>query len=79
MQLQNLLFNLSDEHNRDLARAYGDTLVRTPNLDALAARGARFDAAYTNCPICVPSRASIATGCGGCELGLVAIEKAKRS
>jgi choline-sulfatase len=37
-------------------------MVRTPNLDRLAASGTRFTAAYTNCPICVPARASLATG-----------------
>jgi len=41
---------------------YGNPVVRTPNLDGLAARGTRFNAAYTNCPICVPARASLATG-----------------
>ncbi len=59
---QNLLFILSDEHNRDITGCYGNALVRTPHLDALAARGTRFAHAYCNCPICVPSRASLATG-----------------
>jgi choline-sulfatase len=58
----NLLFILSDQHSRDMLGCYGDPVVRTPNLDRLAARGARFNAAYTNCPICVPARASLATG-----------------
>ena len=39
-----------------------NALAPTPHLDRLAARGVRFDAAYTNCPICVPARASLATG-----------------
>jgi choline-sulfatase len=58
----NLLFILSDEHNKRVAGCYGHPMVRTPNLDALAARGTRFTDAYTNCPICVPGRASFATG-----------------
>src|SRR5688500_17671098 len=37
-------------------------MIRTPNLDRLAAQGTRFTSAYTNCPICVPARASFATG-----------------
>ncbi len=36
--------------------------IRTPNLDRLAARGVRFDSAYTNSAECVPSRLSLATG-----------------
>jgi choline-sulfatase len=40
----------------------GDPLIRTPNLDRLAARGVRFADAYCNSPICVPSRASFQTG-----------------
>jgi choline-sulfatase len=62
LRAQNLLFILSDEHNRDIAGCYGNRLVKTPHLDALAARGTRFRSAYCNCPICVPSRASLATG-----------------
>jgi choline-sulfatase len=62
LQAQNLLFILSDEHNRDITGCYGNRLVKTPHMDALAARGTRFRSAYTNCPICVPARASLAAG-----------------
>ena len=62
MKPANLLYILSDEHNRDSLGCYGHPLVKTPNLDGLAARGVRFQSAYTNCPICVPARASLATG-----------------
>ena len=62
MQPNNLLFILSDEHRRDVAGCYGDPIAITPNIDALAARGARFSNAYTPCPICVPARAALATG-----------------
>ena len=40
----------------------GHPMIRTPNLDGLAARGVRFSDAYCNSPICVPSRAALATG-----------------
>src|SRR3546814_10142833 len=40
----------------------GHPIVKTPNLDGLARKGTRFSAAYTPSPICVPARASIATG-----------------
>ena len=58
----NLLFILSDQHARDVAGCYGHPMVQTPHLDALAARGTRFANAYTNSPLCVPARASLATG-----------------
>ena len=62
MQPKNLLFILSDEHQRDITGCYGDWIVKTPHMDLLAARGTRFTNAYTPCPICVPARASLATG-----------------
>ena len=58
----NVLLILSDEHARDAAGCYGHPIVRTPNLDRLAASGTRFSNAYTPCPICIPARASLATG-----------------
>lgn len=66
----NLLLITSDQHRRSAAGCYGHPLAHTPNLDALAARGVRFDAAYCNFPICVPSRASLATGRYAHELGV---------
>ncbi|MCH8830282.1 MAG: sulfatase-like hydrolase/transferase [Planctomycetes bacterium] len=62
MRPTNLLFILSDQHNRDASGCYGHPFVETPHLDRLAESGVRFDNAYTNCPICVPARASLATG-----------------
>ncbi len=62
MKPANLLVILSDQHNPRIAGCYGHPIVKTPNLDRLASRGTRFTAAYTNSPICVPARASFATG-----------------
>jgi choline-sulfatase len=62
VQPTNLIVILSDEHNPKVAGYAGHPIVQTPNLDRLAARGTRFSSAYTNCPICVPGRASLATG-----------------
>ncbi len=59
---KNLVFIMSDEHNAAFMGCAGHAHVKTPALDALAARGTIFDNAYTNCPICVPARASFATG-----------------
>src|SRR5437762_3224657 len=62
MKPANLLFILSDEHSRRVLGCYGHGMIRTPNLDRLAASGVRFTAAYTNSPICVPARAALHTG-----------------
>ncbi len=62
MKKPNILFLFSDEHRRDALGCYGHSLVKTPNLDRLAAAGTRFTQAYTPSPICVPARASLATG-----------------
>ena len=62
MQATNLLLIMADEHSKRVLGCYGNDRIETPNLDALAARGAMFDAAYTPCPICVPARASMQTG-----------------
>lgn len=61
MDATNTLFILSDQHTRSGLGCYGGP-AHTPNLDRLAERGTRFDTAYTNCPICVPVRAGLATG-----------------
>ena len=66
----NLLLITSDQHRRSAAGCYGHPLAHTPNLDALAGRGVRFDTAYCNFPICVPSRASLASGRYAHELGV---------
>ena len=58
----NVLILMSDEHTPSVLGAYGNQIVRTPNLDRLAAAGIRFDNAYTPSPICIPARASFATG-----------------
>jgi choline-sulfatase len=62
MQPTNLLFLCSDEHQRAITGCYGNRIVRTPNLDRLARFGTVFGTAYCNSPLCVPSRASLATG-----------------
>ncbi len=63
MAAPNVIVIMTDELRRDCLGCYaGHPQVQTPHIDALAARGLRFDAAYTPSPICVPARAAIATG-----------------
>ena len=62
----NILLILSDDHSIPHVGAYGDPNCRslglTPNLDALAEQGMRFDRAYTAAPQCAPSRIAIFSG-----------------
>ncbi len=62
MKPQNLLIIMSDQHSRGLMGCYGHPVVRTPNLDRLAAQGTRFNSCWTPSPVCIPARACFATG-----------------
>jgi choline-sulfatase len=62
MKPANLLLIVCDEHNPRVLGCAGHPMIRTPNLDRLAAEGVRFSDAYCNSPLCVPSRAAPATG-----------------
>ncbi len=57
----NVLLIISDDL-RDTVGCYGNTSVKTPNIDRLAARGVRFERAYAQYPVCNPSRTSFMTG-----------------
>jgi arylsulfatase A-like enzyme len=58
----NFLFIITDQHRADHLGCYGNPMVRTPNIDGLAARGTRFERFYTATPICMPNRATFMTG-----------------
>lgn len=58
----NILWICSDDHAAYVTGCYGNRIVRTPNIDRLAAEGIRFDRAFCNSPICTASRQSFITG-----------------
>ena len=65
----NIVLLMAEDIGNDLA-CYGHPGVKTPTLDALAAKGIRYNRFYTNSPICSPSRTSLMLGmyqgsCGG--------------
>ena len=62
MSAPNVLFIMSDQHQQKVTGCYGHDFIQTSNIDQLAARGTRFTTAYTNSAICVPARATLATG-----------------
>ena len=59
----NVLFIMTDQQRFDTIAALGNTDIYTPNLDRLVHRGLTFTNAYSQCPVCVPARYSIRTGC----------------
>ena len=61
----NILFILTDDLGINQVGAYGDTPIRTPNLDRLAANGILFTQAYSGNTVCSPSRVSLFTGRDG--------------
>lgn len=58
----NFLFIITDQHRADHLGCYGNDIVKTPNIDGIAAGGTRWDKFYVANPICMPNRASIMTG-----------------
>jgi arylsulfatase A-like enzyme len=57
----NILWITSEDHGPEMG-CYGDALARTPNVDALAAKGMLFKKAWSVAPVCAPARTGIITG-----------------
>lgn len=60
---KNILYIMADQFRFDCINALGNDLIRTPNLDRLVRRGVAYTNAYSTCPVCVPARYTIRTGC----------------
>ncbi len=58
----NILFLMADQLRADCLGAAGNAVIRTPNLDRLAAAGVLFRHAYSSTPTCTPARAALLTG-----------------
>jgi iduronate 2-sulfatase len=74
----NILLLLVDDLKPAMG-CYGDSTAQTPHLDALAARGIRFDAAYCNQAVCAPSRFTLMLGSHSTSTGLYQLGSDLRS
>ena len=61
-RVRNVLFIMCDQLRADYMSCYGHPVLQTPNIDRLAGSGTRFDRAYAQSAVCVPSRMSFYTG-----------------
>jgi len=59
---RNIVFILADDLGYGELGSYGQTKIRTPNLDRLAAEGTRFTQHYSGAPVCAPARCVLLTG-----------------
>lgn len=58
----NIVFIMTDDQRQDAMSAYGNPILRTPNMDAIGAGGMRFTEFFVTNSLCQPSRASFLTG-----------------
>ena len=58
----NIVFIMTDDHARAALSVYGNAVLKTPQLDRIAAGGVRFDNAFVTNALCLPSRATYLTG-----------------
>src|SRR5437763_13027268 len=60
-QRPNIVWIVGEDMGPELG-CYGDAQAITPNMDKLAAQGARFTRCFTHAPVCAPSRSGLITG-----------------
>lgn len=68
-QPPNIVFFFADDQTTSTLGCYGNPIIQTPNIDALAARGTRFENAFVSQSICWVSRTTILTGLTGRSYG----------
>jgi len=73
----NVLIVLTDQQSAHMMSCAGNPWLHTPAMDALAARGVRFDRAYCTNAVCIPSRFSLMTGRMPSEIGMRSNERLK--
>ncbi|CAM4346908.1 arylsulfatase [Paenibacillus alkaliterrae] len=67
----NIVMIMTDQQRWDTLGSYGNEIIETVNLDALASEGTVFEHAYTPSPSCVPARASLLTGMDPWHTGIL--------
>jgi arylsulfatase A-like enzyme len=71
----NILWIMMDDARADTLGCYGRSWARTPQMDALAAHGVRFETAIVQNPVCVPARRSMKSGHYPHTFGVTAMGK----
>ncbi|MBX7123783.1 MAG: sulfatase-like hydrolase/transferase, partial [Opitutaceae bacterium] len=73
-QRPNVLLIVADDHGTDALGCYGNPVIKTPNLDALARDGIRFTEAFCTTASCSPSRSVILSGLQGHHNGMYGLQ-----
>ena len=73
----NILVIMTDQQHAGMMSCAGNSYVKTPMMDSLAATGARFELAYCANPVCVPSRVTMLTGIMPSRIGMETNGKGK--